>query len=135
MLRTHGDPSQCSEEAERRVGFDSPPAKYPALPFLILGILKALVQDGFRCIVTGTYDYRLLAQSTELQQEVTDCGVATAFTKCVYIFPQSIAMISDIEYATSIWTIMTHLGFEDLPEKLVGDGIHTQLSSGKLKFC
>ena len=69
----------------------------PALPFLIPGVLKALVRDGFRCIVTGIYDYRLLAQSTEVKQEVTDSGVATAFTECVYIFPQSIAMMSGVD--------------------------------------
>ncbi len=54
-----------------------------------------------------------------------DSGVATALTECVYIFPQSIAMISGVEYASSIWTVMAYLGFEDLPEKLVGNGIHT----------
>ena len=100
------------------------------MPYLILGI-KALVRDGFRCIVTGLYDYRLQAQNTEVKQEVTDSSVATAFTECVYIFPQSIAMIPSVEstdvmeFAISIWTITAYLGFEDLPEKLVGNGIHT----------
>jgi hypothetical protein len=96
MLGTNGEPSQCSEEAKRRVSFD-PPKNYPALPFLILGILKALVRDGFRCIVTGDYDYLLPDQSTELCQEVNDSNVATTSTKCVHSFPQSIAMISGID--------------------------------------
>jgi hypothetical protein len=94
MLRTNGDPSQCSEEAQRRVSFDPFPSKHPTLPFLILGILKALVRDGFRCIITRTYDYQSPGQSTELEQEVINSDVGTTSTKCVHIFPQSTAMIS-----------------------------------------
>jgi hypothetical protein len=99
MLRTNGDPSQCSEEARRRVSFDliPLPPEYPALPFLILGILKALVRDGFRCVVTGTYDFWSPDQSTELEQEVINSDIATTCTKCVHIFPQSSAMISGID--------------------------------------
>jgi len=61
-----------------------------------------------------------------------DSGAPTTSTECVHIFPQSIPMVSGIddkdakhEYAASIWTIMTYFGFEDLPEKLVGNGVHT----------
>jgi hypothetical protein len=100
MLRTNGDLSQCSEEeARRRVSFDPTPLppKYPALPFLILGILKALVRDGFRCVVTGKYDFWSPDQSTELEQEVINSDVTTSITKCVHIFPQSTAMISGID--------------------------------------
>ncbi|KAI0283126.1 hypothetical protein BGY98DRAFT_911855 [Russula aff. rugulosa BPL654] len=110
MLRTNGDPSQCSEGAQKR----------------------ALVRDDFRCMITGMYDYRSLEWSTEIMQEVTDSDVSVTLTECLYIFPQSIARISGVdakdakhEYATSIWTIMSYFGFEDLPDKLAGNGIHT----------
>ncbi|KAI0283123.1 hypothetical protein BGY98DRAFT_1113126, partial [Russula aff. rugulosa BPL654] len=90
-------------------------------------------RDGFRCIITRTYDYQSPGQSTELEQEVINSDVGTTSTKCVHIFPQSTAMISiddkDAKVRStsmpSIWTIMTYFGFEDLPEKLVGNGIHT----------
>jgi hypothetical protein len=98
ILCTNGEPSQCSEEAKRRVSFDPhPQLKYPTLPFLIRSILKALVRDGFRCIVTGRYDYRLLEQSTEVRQEAVNSNAGSSSTECVHIFPQSIAMISDID--------------------------------------
>jgi hypothetical protein len=93
-LRTNGDPSQFGEEARRRVSFDP---KYPTLPCLILGILKALVRDGFRCIATRKYDHRPMHQCTELTQEVANSDVATTITSCVHIFPQSIAKISDVD--------------------------------------
>jgi len=67
------------------------------LPFLILGILKALVRDGFRCIVTGIYDYRLLLQNTEAEQERTDSGLAASLTACAHIIPQSVATISGVD--------------------------------------
>ncbi|KAI0283121.1 hypothetical protein BGY98DRAFT_953166 [Russula aff. rugulosa BPL654] len=61
MLRTNGDPSRCRKEARRR----------------------ALVRDGFRCIITRTYDYQSPGQSTELEQEVINSDIATTSTKCV----------------------------------------------------
>ena len=64
-----------------------PPTKYPALPFLILGILKALVRDGFQCIVTGEYDYRLVL--TKVKREMMVSGVGVTSTHCAHIFPES----------------------------------------------
>ena len=77
------------------MSFVPPPPKYSAL--LILGILKALVRDGFRCIVTGIYDYRFLRESTELEQERTGSGVGASATECAHIIPQSIATISGVD--------------------------------------
>jgi hypothetical protein len=65
------------------------------LPFLILGILKALVRDGLRCIVTGGYDYRLLIP--EVEEEAMNSGVGATSTECTHIFPESIPMISGID--------------------------------------
>lgn len=94
MLGTNGEPSQCSEKTRRRVSSGS----LPVLPFLILGILKALVRDGFRCIVTGNYDFHLLKQCTEIKQEVTaDSYARVAPTECVHIIPQSVAMVSSVD--------------------------------------
>ena len=81
----------------RRVSFGSL-SGLSALPFLILGILKALVRDGFRCIVTGNYDFHLLEQCTEVKQEVTEDSYArVTSTECVYIFPQSVATVSGVD--------------------------------------
>ena len=74
-----------------------PPPKYLGLRFLIVGILKALVRDDFRCMITGMYDYRSLEWSTEIMQEVTDSDVSVTLTECLYIFPQSIARISGVD--------------------------------------
>ena len=59
-----------------------------------MGLLKALVRDGFRCIITGGYDDESTDQCTELYHEVMGSNVAACPTNCVYIFPQSIAKIS-----------------------------------------
>ena len=67
------------------------------MPFLILGILKALVRDDFRCIATRMYDYQSTTWSTEIDQEVMNSDVATVITACVHIFPESIAMMSGVD--------------------------------------
>ena len=67
------------------------------MPFLILGILKALVRDDFRCIVTRMYDSESTIWSTEIYQEVMNSDVATTVTACVHIFPESIAMMQGVD--------------------------------------
>ncbi|KAI0283131.1 hypothetical protein BGY98DRAFT_1113164 [Russula aff. rugulosa BPL654] len=78
-LRTNGDQSQCSEEAQKRV--------FSRLLFVTIS----------ECMVTGKYNYRSLEWSTEIMQEVTDSDVATSLTECLHIFPQSIARISGVD--------------------------------------
>lgn len=62
---------------------------------LILGILKALVRDGLRCIITGDYDFRVLIP--EVKEEADKYGLAASSTACVHIFPQPIGQISGID--------------------------------------
>ena len=96
MVCTNGEPSQYSESEETRRHVSFGPLS--TLPFLILGILKALVRDGFRCILSGKYDFQLPKQCTEVKQEVTaDSYARVAPTECVHIFPESVSMVSGVD--------------------------------------
>ncbi|KAI0283109.1 hypothetical protein BGY98DRAFT_1094053 [Russula aff. rugulosa BPL654] len=55
-----------------RTHFFTPLTPSPSNSIVMPTSFEALVRDDFWCIVTGTYDYRSLAWSTEVKQEVTD---------------------------------------------------------------
>jgi hypothetical protein len=52
MLRTSGEPSQCSEEARRRVSFDTPP-QISRFAILILGISRLLFETVSGVLLQG----------------------------------------------------------------------------------
>jgi len=94
---------------------------------------NALVRDDFRCIVSGKYDGATVEKNNELMQEMERDHWPVCNTQCAHIFPQSTNVgISGHkeggpkhEYAATVWTIMECFGYEDLPKKLNGTGIHS----------
>ena len=52
--------------------------------------LKALVRDGFRCVVSGKYDANSVRDNKELELELEhEPGRAVSATECAHILPES----------------------------------------------
>ena len=53
-------------------------------------LFKALVRDGFRCIISGRYDRSSIEQNDELEREYKGAPNARPGpTHCAHIFPES----------------------------------------------
>lgn len=68
-------------------------------------ILKALIRDGFKCVVTGTYDLDSAKVFPELGQVA---GANARGTECVHIFSESTNVniskeVSGSVYISTIW--------------------------------
>lgn len=50
--------------------------------------LKALVRDGFRCVISGKYDANSVRDNKELELE-REPGRAVSATECAHIFSES----------------------------------------------
>jgi hypothetical protein len=78
--QTHGQ-LKTNVSATDHVIFGSVQISYP-LP-------KVLVRDGFRCVISGEYDYTSVRHSKELELEMKGADANVCVTKCAYIFPES----------------------------------------------
>ena len=59
-----------------------------ALVYKYSALFKALVRDGFRCVVSGEYDAVCVERNKELRLEIAaDCDAT--WTECAHIFPES----------------------------------------------
>lgn len=90
---------------------------------------KALVRDGFRCVVTGRYDHATYRQSEEIRVEADAKNASIMPTECAHILDESTnfnikSKPDKEEYASTVWTIMKRFGYESLPEELNGPLIH-----------
>ena len=52
-------------------------------------LFKALVRDGFRCVITGHFDYNSAQKNKELKQERDSNNIDMCHTECAHIFPES----------------------------------------------
>ena len=51
---------------------------------------KALVLDGFRCVISGLYDATSVRHNKELELELErTAGAAVCITECAHVFPES----------------------------------------------
>jgi len=99
--------------------------------------------------VSGRHDSQLANRNHELEEEVWNSRLTTGDIECAHIIPDSTNIdISDSkdkvrchspfllhssarstwlqhECAASVWAILKCFGYEDLPERLNGTGIHS----------
>ncbi|TDL22066.1 hypothetical protein BD410DRAFT_789150 [Rickenella mellea] len=90
---------------------------------------NALIRDGFRCVVTGTYNFDLVRSNRELQELVRSEGSRSGSTECAYIFAEptntDTARGSDDRDGTaSMWAVIAHFGHAELRDELNGSKIH-----------
>ena len=53
-------------------------------------LFKALVRDGFRCVISGRYDINSAERSKELLLEYKSAGNAgSCISECAHILPES----------------------------------------------
>ncbi|KAH9074785.1 hypothetical protein EDB83DRAFT_2218819, partial [Lactarius deliciosus] len=91
--------------------------------------LKALVRDNLQCVVSGRYDSDSVVTNDELEAKVLSEDLPMGITHCAHIFPDSIngnisGSKDELEHPASIWAILGCFGYEDLPKRLKGSGIH-----------
>jgi len=94
---------------------------------------NALVRDGFRCVISGVYDWDSVEGNKELGMEVErDAYVVTGTTQCAHIFPESTnaniygsnAQADKHEYASGVWAVMERFGSRQTLIELNGSEIH-----------
>ncbi|TFK74625.1 hypothetical protein BDN72DRAFT_892975 [Pluteus cervinus] len=73
---------------------------------------RALVRDGFRCVVTGRYDTSLGEKTKELHNEIMASGKGTGTIQCAHILPEitnALVAAPDTEhgkgYVGSVWAM------------------------------
>ncbi|KAJ7364853.1 hypothetical protein DFH08DRAFT_840151 [Mycena albidolilacea] len=86
---------------------------------------ESLVRDGFRCMVTGQYDFDSCDRHTDLEAAREAENVPRAVTQCAHIFSES-AQDSDkkTDYAASAMAILEMFGLNAQAESLVGRNVH-----------
>ncbi|KAF4609700.1 hypothetical protein D9613_012064 [Agrocybe pediades] len=92
---------------------------------------KALVRDGFRCVISGSYDATSLRASEQLRNKrLAENPVPELVpTQCAHIFPTSmhkdIPLGSDKRLGVSaLYTVLERFGYTTLSEELEGEKIH-----------
>ncbi|KAF9474040.1 hypothetical protein BDN70DRAFT_866764, partial [Pholiota conissans] len=104
---------------------------------------NALIRDGFRCVISGNYDWSCAIRSSELKSRVLASTKSVAGTHCVHIFPEldSMNVFGENSFSTSsIWDIMNRFGYSHIHSELNGGNIHrlqnviTMCSDARDKF-
>ncbi|TFK36250.1 hypothetical protein BDQ12DRAFT_610208 [Crucibulum laeve] len=93
---------------------------------------KALIRDGFCCVITGQYDTHTVETVKELRDDVLAFELRIGVTHCSHIFGESVnANISrpivdekKKTYAATVWTIMESFGYTELQQELNGVNIY-----------
>jgi hypothetical protein len=102
---------------------------------------KALIRDGFRCVVTGFYEKSMVENNKELMKMAEEEGGTLIATNCAHIFAESESANKDISgtnegsskvnlscfnhhYAASMWAVMDRFGYKQIPSNLNGNKIH-----------
>ncbi|KAF8528998.1 hypothetical protein BU17DRAFT_37320 [Hysterangium stoloniferum] len=92
----------------------------------------ALLRDGYRCMITCTYDLNSVKENEEVKKLVTQSREIVGITQCAHIFPLSAnANTSDSgghgggkECTATIWTIIERFGYVNLLKDLNDANIH-----------
>ncbi|KAK0217286.1 hypothetical protein IW262DRAFT_1449609 [Armillaria fumosa] len=94
-----------------------------------MGLMGALIRDGFRCVVTGSYHYDTLSEVSASADEIKKARVL--FTECAHIVPEFPYFdVSDqsssnekLDYSASLLAVLMCFGYDI--QKLNGDKVHS----------
>ncbi|KAK7435226.1 hypothetical protein VKT23_019795 [Stygiomarasmius scandens] len=89
----------------------------------------ALIRDGFRCAVTGQYDFLVMKMSGIEEDEILRMG-GLLFTTCAQILPDSSCFgdhignvsVQSADYTTAVWKVLREFGYN--PQDLTSSGAH-----------
>jgi len=96
---------------------------------------NALVRDGFRCVVSGRYDYGSMKASAELLEESKRSGKSTTTVECCHILSESILQVADPSnpekevkkrtHAVTVLSVLDTFGLNKQVSQIVAkDGVH-----------
>ncbi|KAJ7166287.1 hypothetical protein C8R43DRAFT_1162659 [Mycena crocata] len=86
---------------------------------------KALLRDGYRCMLTGQYDLDSAELHPELNDRATADHVTMAVTQCAHIFSETAQEGEQkTDYAASAMAILRVFGLDSKAESLVGGNVH-----------
>ncbi|KAJ7195047.1 hypothetical protein GGX14DRAFT_537304 [Mycena pura] len=86
---------------------------------------NALLRDGYRCMLTGQYDFDSAKLYPELNGRATADGVSKAVTQCAHIFSETAQEGEHkTDYASSAMAILRVFGLDAKAESLVGNNVH-----------
>ncbi len=89
MLRQGGPPPQNRDEAKNDVHCNNGVIQIVNSHSTVL---KALIRDGFRCVVSKRYDTNGVIKNDELMEEFHNGRRPICASKCGYIIPASVGM-------------------------------------------
>ncbi|KAJ7825913.1 hypothetical protein B0H14DRAFT_3725706 [Mycena olivaceomarginata] len=96
-------------------------SEHPSRPSLDV----ALLRDGYRCMLTGQYDFDSAKLYPELNGRAAADGVSKAVTQCAHIFSETAQEGEQkTDYATSAMAILRVFGLDAKAESLVGNNVH-----------
>ncbi|KAJ7054442.1 hypothetical protein C8F01DRAFT_1221382 [Mycena amicta] len=85
----------------------------------------ALVRDGYRCKVTGTFDYESCKLHSQLRTEANALGAGLTTLECAHIFSESVQDGDKVsKYAASAMAILETFGVVGKVENLVGGNVN-----------
>ncbi|KAK0442704.1 uncharacterized protein EV420DRAFT_1074311 [Desarmillaria tabescens] len=87
---------------------------------------RALVRDGFRCVVTGTYDQSAINEISASLDEIREAG--TVYTQCAHIAPEFtyfdvIDQNNEVDPAASVLAVLKSFGYD--VEQVNGTKVHS----------
>ncbi|THH03489.1 hypothetical protein EW146_g10433 [Bondarzewia mesenterica] len=93
---------------------------------------KALIRDGYRCVLTGSYDVTCCDTMPTIGELVTTNDLPITATDAAYIFPESTNVeisgenkgAAKYDFAASVWAVMERFGQVLVAEELNGSAIH-----------
>ncbi|KAJ7269741.1 hypothetical protein C8J57DRAFT_1323001 [Mycena rebaudengoi] len=89
---------------------------------------ESLVRDGFRCVVTGAYDFDSCDRIPELQAARQADNAYRAITQCVHIFSETARGEGKTNYSASAMAILKMFGLDSKVESLVGRNVHNHFN-------
>ncbi|RXW12255.1 hypothetical protein EST38_g13597 [Candolleomyces aberdarensis] len=97
------------------------------IPGTLLILHQALVRDGYRCVITGAYDFPSIDKCPELMEEAGP-DASCAFTELCHIFSASTSVSLENgdkrTYAATAYTIAESFGYTTIQQDLNGEKIH-----------
>ena len=111
-----------------------------------IAVLQALVRDGYRCQLSGLYDWGSVRALLVVQEMAKAAQVKYTDTQCCHIFPEGTLQsvnkggnqvhgfvllegltltIQQKDHAATAFTVLKMFGLEQLVEPLNGKGVHS----------
>ncbi|KAF9029882.1 hypothetical protein BDZ89DRAFT_1064982 [Hymenopellis radicata] len=87
----------------------------------------ALFRDGYRCTITGFYDFMSCATYPQLKEQAQGCSITV--TQCAHLFSESAQDANKpAEYAATAFAILERFGLSDLVPRLLGGQVNGLLT-------